>query len=378
MNFDLAEEQRQVRNAVEEFTSNHVTPYDAQMDRENQINEEILRRMAKQGLWGLIGEKEYGGAGADGISAAICMEELAKGSGSIALTLDAHWLCLETIQRFGSEEQKRRNLPALCSGEAMGAFSWTEPVAGSDAAGIQSTAEKRGDVYILNGTKCFVTNGGLAKTYIVGAKTDPQAGAKGFSLFVVEDGAAGFNVGKKEDKMGLRGSHTTELFLEDARVPAGNLLGQEGGGFKQAMSVFGDGRISVGAISVGTATAAMQAALEYAKERKAFGKPLAAQQAIQFMLADMDTEISAARWMVYHAAYLKDQGRPYHKEAAQAKFFAAEVAMKVCKNAVQVHGGHGYTKDFPVERHFRNAKLSEIGEGTSEVLRALVARDLLK
>ena len=377
MDFDLTERQIQCREAVREFTSKQVGPHDAQMDRDNHIDQDILRKMSGQGLWGLIGEDDYGGAGWDAVTAAVCMEELAKGSGSIAITLDAHWLCLETIQRFGSPEQKKKYLPALCSGEAMGAFSWTEPVAGSDAAGIRSTAEKRGDVYILNGSKCFVTNGGLAKTYLVGAKTDPQAGRKGFSLFILENDTKGFQIGKKEDKMGLRGSHTTQLTLEHAEVPAENLLGREGEGLKNALSAFCDGRIWVGAISVGNATAAMQAALEYSQERTAFGKPLSAQQAVQFMLADMDTEISAARWMVYHAAYLKDQGRPYHKESAQAKFFAAEVAMKTCKNAIQIHGGAGYTKDFPVERYFRDAKLNEIGEGASEVLRTLVARDML-
>ena len=377
MDFDLTERQRQCREAVRDFASKQIGPLDAQMDRDNHIDQDILRKMSRQGLWGLIGEDDYGGAGMDAVTAAVCMEELARGSGSIAITLDAHWLCLETIQRFGSLEQKKKYLPGLCSGEAIGAFSWTEPVAGSDAAGIQSTAERRGNVYVMNGSKCFVTNGGLAKTYLVGAKTDPQAGRKGFSLFILENDTKGFQIGKKEDKMGLRGSHTTQLTLEHAEVPAKNLLGQEGDGLKNAVSAFSDGRIWVGAISVGNASAAMQAALEYSQERTAFGKPLAAQQAVQFMLADMDTEISAARWMVYHAAYLKDQGRPYHKEAAQAKFFAAEVAMRVCKNAIQIHGGVGYTKDFPVERYFRDAKLNEIGEGASEVLRTLVARDML-
>lgn len=378
MNFDLTPGQKQIKTTVREFSSERVAPLDARMDKENRIDMEILAGMAELGLWGLTGGKEHGGEGLDAVSSAIGMEELAKGSGSLAITLDAHWLCLETIQRFGNPKQKSKYLPALCSGESMGAFSWTEPVAGSDASAIQATADRKGDAYILNGKKCFVTNGGLAKTYLVGAKTDPQAGAKGFSLFIVEDRTEGFNVGKKEDKMGLRGSHTTELILQNARVPMENLLGQEGDGFKQAMSAFADGRISVGAISVGTATAAMQASLQYSKERTAFGRPLSAQQAIGFMLADMDTEISASRWMVYHAAYLKDQGRSYHKEAAQAKFFAAETAMRVCKNAIQIHGGVGYTKEFPVERYFRDAKLNEIGEGASEVLRMLVARELLR
>jgi alkylation response protein AidB-like acyl-CoA dehydrogenase len=378
MNFDLTAEQKQFQNTIRQFVAKHVAPFDAQMDRENQINKDILIKISQQGLWGLIGEQEYGGARADSITAALCMEELAKGSGSIAFTLDAHWLCLETIQRFGNQVQKRQYLPALCSGEAIGAFSWTEPVAGSDAASIQAKAEKKGNVYVINGNKCFVTNGGLARIYLVGAKTDPQVGRKGFSLFILEDDTKGLKIGKKEDKMGLRGSHTTELTLEDAEVPVENLLAGEGDGLKNALSVFSDGRIWVGAISVGNATAAMKAALEYSQKRTAFGKPLAAQQAVQFMLADMDTDISAARWMVCHAAYLKDQCRPYNKEAAQAKFFAAEVAMRTCKNAIQIHGGVGYTKDFPVERYFRDAKLNEIGEGASEVLRVLVARDLLR
>jgi alkylation response protein AidB-like acyl-CoA dehydrogenase len=378
MNYDLTEEQKQFRNTIRQFAADQVAPFDAQMDRENQINQDILRKMSQQGLWGLIGEEEYGGAKTDAITAAVCMEELARGSGSIAFTLDAHWLCLDTIQRFGNQEQKAKYLPGLCSGEAIGAFSWTEPVAGSDASAIQATAERKGGAYILNGSKCFVTNGGLAKTYLVGVKTDPQAGRRGFSLFILENDQKGFQIGEKEDKMGLRGSHTTQLTLEDAEVPAKNLLGTEGDGPKNALSAFADGRVWVGAISVGNATAAMQAALQYSQERTAFGKPLAAQQAVQFMLADMDTEVSAARWMVRHAACLKDQGRPYHKEAAQAKFFAAEVAMRTCKNAIQIHGGVGYTKDFPVERYFRDAKLNEIGEGASEVLRVLVARDLLR
>jgi alkylation response protein AidB-like acyl-CoA dehydrogenase len=376
MNFDLTESQRMLQRSMEEFTAREIAPHDARMDRENQIQTDILDKMAQQGLWGLIGEKDYGGSGADAVSGVICMEALSRGSASIAFTLDAHNLCLEGIQRFGSDTQKRQFLPALCSGEAIGAVSWTEPTAGSDAAGIQATAVKRGDRYILNGHKVFVTNGGLAKTYLVGVKTDPNAGVKGFSFFIVEDGTKGFVIGKKEDKMGLRGSHTTEILLENVDVPGHHLLGKEGQGFKQAMHLFNDGRIWVGAISVGTARAAMETALVYAKKRTAFGKPLVAQQAIQFMLADMDTEISAARWLVYHAAFLKDQGKAYHKQAAQCKYFASEIAMRVCKNALQIHGGYGYTKDFPVERYFRNAKLNEIGEGTSEILRVLVAKNL--
>ena len=377
MDFQLSAEQKQIQDATREVAAKEIAPHDGWMDRENQIDTGILQKMSEQGYWGVIGDKGFEGMGLGAMCGAICMEEIAKASGSIAITLDAHWLCLEGIQVFGTDAQKAKYLADLCSGQSIGAVSWTEPSAGSDAAAIKTTAHKKGDTYILNGTKCFVTNGGLAGVYLIGAVTDPDAGSKGISFFIVEDGTRGLTIGPQEDKMGLRGSHTTELILENVEIPKENLLGKEGDAFKQAMLIFNSGRIWVGAISVGTASAAMEASVKYAKERETFGKPLAKHQGIQFKLADMDTEIQAARWMVCHAAWLKDQGKPHHKEAAQCKYFSAEVAMRVCKEAIQIYGGYGYIKDYDVERYFRNAKLNEIGEGTSEILRMLVAKDLL-
>ncbi len=378
MDFELSDIQKQVRDKVRDFTSREVTPYDGQMDKEKKINKNILKRMSEAGLWGLIGETEYGGGGFDSVCGAICIEELAGGSGSIAFTLDAHNLCTESIRRYGSEDQKRKYLPPLYSGKKIGAFAWTEACAGSDAAGIKTAAVCEGNEFIINGTKIFVTNGSIADIFITGVKTDIDAGAKGFSLFILEKGTKGLEPGKEIDLMGIRGASNTELFLKDVKVPVKNIIGDINSGFKYAMNVFNDGRIFVGAISTGTAAAAMEAALAYSKKRTAFGRPLASQQAVQFMLADMDTEINAARWMTYHAAFLKDKGKPYHRQAAQCKYFAAETAMKVCRNALQIFGGHGYTTGYPVERYFRNAKLFEIGEGASEVMRILVAKDLLK
>ncbi|HNT30246.1 MAG TPA: acyl-CoA dehydrogenase family protein [bacterium] len=376
MNFELSEEQDMLRQMVRDFAEKEIAPHDKKMDEDNHIHEELLSAMATAGLWGIVGGEQYGGAGGDAISQVVCIEEVAKASGSMAITLDAHWLCVDGIMEFGNEEQKQQYLPKLLSGEHLGAFCWTEPEAGSDAAGIQTKAVKNGSGYVLNGTKAFVTNGGLAQIYLVGAMTD--ADKKQFSIFIVDKDSKGFSIGTKEDKMGLRGSHTTEVHLNDVHVSEQLILGDAGNGFKVAMGILNGGRISLGAISIGTAVAARDAALAYAKQRKAFGKPLTDQQAVQFMLANMQIEIEAARLLVYKAASLKTQGKPYHAEAAAAKIKASEVAMQVCKDAIQIHGGYGYTRDCPVERYFRNAKLNEIGEGASEVLRILVARNLLK
>ncbi|MFC1726178.1 acyl-CoA dehydrogenase family protein [candidate division KSB1 bacterium] len=378
MNFEFTSEQKEFQDLLQNFTKNEVTPLDFKMDKESKIDNTILKKMSEIGLWGFSGKKQYGGLEKDTVCSTICFEELAKGSRSIAYTLDAHYLCLETIRKFGNDFQKDKYLPLLCSGEAIGAFAWTEPAAGSDAAGILTKAEKKRNKYILNGKKIFATNGGLANIYIIGAVTNLNSEKKGFSLFILENDTVGFSVIRKIETMGIRGCHCAELSLENVEIPENNVIGSENEGFKIAMNIFNDGRIAVGAISVGTAAAALEASLKYSKERLAFGKPIGAFQAVQFMLADMDTEIAAARWLVYHAAYLKEKGLKYFKQAAQAKYFAAETAMKICKNAVQIHGGMGYTKEFPVERFFRDAKLNEIGEGTSEILRILVAKELLK
>jgi butyryl-CoA dehydrogenase len=347
------------------------------MDETNRINPFILEKMKDVGLWGLIGPKEYHGGGYDALSAVVAMEELGKASASIAITLDAHWLCLAGIDRFGNVPQKKSFLSDLCRGSEIGAFAWTEPGAGSDAANIEMSAELEGDFYVLNGKKCFCTNGGLAGIYLVAAVTDPAAKPKGLSIFIVDPDTPGFEVGRRENKMGLRGSQTTELLLEDVKVPADHRLGNEGEGFRIFASVLNDGRLAVAGLCVGIAEASKQAAIKYSRERMAFGRPLASQQAVQFMIADMDTEIQAARLLACHAAYRALQGYSYHKEAAQAKYFASETAMRICKNAVQIHGGHGYTKDFPVERLFRDAKFAEIGEGASEILRVLTAKNII-
>lgn len=377
MDFTLGADQRMVKETVRKFASNEIAPYDAQMDREGEINRTVLERLREHNIWGLVGPAEYGGGGADHVGMIICVEELARASASIAITLDAHWLCLKGIEQYGSPAQRERYLSDLCSGKSLGAFAWTEPSAGSDAASIETRAEKTGGAFIINGTKCFCTNGDLAGTYLVGAVTDPASEPKHISMFIIERGTKGFRVGRREDKMGLRGSHTTELILENVRVKPSQLLGGMGEGFKTAMNILNIGRLIVGGICVGTASAALEASAAYAKKRRAFGKPLSEQQAVQFMIADMDTGINAARLLVLDAASRASRGETFYKEAAQAKYFASEMVMEACRNAVQIHGGYGFTRNFPVERYYRNAKFTEIGEGTSEVLRMLIARALL-
>jgi alkylation response protein AidB-like acyl-CoA dehydrogenase len=378
MFFSLPEEKCRLREAAERFAEQEIAPLDAKMDNDNEIDRSLLDKLGAAGYFGLIGPREYGGGGIDAVGMALCIEEIARASGSVAVTLDGHWLCLEGLLRYGSEEQKRTFLPDLCSGAKIGAFSWTEPSAGSDAAGIRARAVRSGDSYIIHGTKRFCTNGDLAGTVLVGAVTDPSAGAGGLSIFIVDSGSRGMTVGRRENKMGLRGSHTTELVFEGVAIPACRLLGVEGAGFKMAMGILNLGRIIVGALCVGSARAALEASIVYAKERRAFGRPIANQQAIQFMLAEMNTNIAASRLLVLRAATLAAGGKPYHIEAAQAKYFASEMAMRVCSDAVQIHGGYGYTKDYDVERYFRNAKFAEIGEGTTQVLKLLIARSTLK
>lgn len=377
MNFELTEEQKMIQKMVREFTGKEVAPQDPEMDKTGEFPYDLLARMAENGFFGIPYPEEYGGAGGDAVCSAITMMELAKGSSSVALTLDAHWLAADSILKYGTSEQKEKYLrPALI--DTLAAFALTEPVAGSDAAGIQTAAEQVGDYWVLNGTKAFCTNGDAAKIYIVAAKTENSRGAKGISTFIVEKGTPGFSIGKKEDKMGCRGSITTELILKDCRLPKENLLGNEGEGFKVAMHALDGGRMHIGAMSVGLAEACLDVASKYAKERYAFGQPIANFQAIQFMIADMAMEIEATRLMVYKAATLRDKGVRYTKEAAMAKVFGAEMAMKTAKNAIQILGGYGYTRDYPLERYLRDAKLLEIGEGTTEVLRVLIGNTVLR
>ncbi len=379
MNFDLTPEQQMIRDMVRDFAQKEIAPVAGQLDEAEQFPIQIIRKMAQLGLLGLAIPEQYGGGGADSVSYAIAVEEMSRASGSVCITLAAHFsLGTYPLYLFGTEEQKKTYLVPLAQGKHIGAWALTEPGAGSDAASIRTTAVRDGDSWVINGTKTFITNGSVADTVIVAAVTDRSKGSHGISQFIVEKGTKGFQPGRNEKKLGLRSSVTSQLFFTDCRVPADHLLGNEGDGFKQALITLDGGRIGIGAMAVGLAQAALDAALKYARERVQFGQPIAQFQAIQFMLADMATEIEAARLMVYRAAALKDKGQRYTKEAAMAKLFASEVADRACNKAIQIHGGYGYIEDYPVERYWRDARLCEIGEGTSEIQRIVIARQLLK
>lgn len=376
---DLTEEQKMIRDMVREFALNEVEPIAAEIDENERFPEETVKKMAELNLMGIPWEEKYGGAGCDNLCYAIAVEEISRVCGSTGITLAAHIsLGSFPIYAFGTEEQKKKYLVPLAKGEHIGAFGLTEANAGSDAKGTQTKAVLKGDKYILNGSKIFITNGGVAETLVVTAVTDKSQGVHGISSFIIEKDFPGFSIGKKEEKLGLRGSDTVELVFEDCEVPKENLLGKEGEGFKQFMKTLDGGRVSIGAMALGIAQGALDKSIPYAKERTQFGKPIAKFQAIQWMIADMATEIEAARHLVYNAARLEDAGRPFAKESAMCKLFASEAAMRATKDAIQIHGGYGYTKDYPVERYYRDAKLCEIGEGTSEIQRIVISRKLLR
>ncbi|MDQ7799944.1 MAG: acyl-CoA dehydrogenase family protein [Armatimonadota bacterium] len=378
MRFELTESQRLVYQAVAEFAAQRVRPHAARWDREGRFPHEVVPQLAELGLLGLAVPEEYGGSGMDAVSAALAVERIAWGDGALALTVASHnSLCTAHILLFGNEEQKRRYLPRLARGEVLGAWCLTEPQAGSDAAALRTRADRRGDRYVLNGTKVFVTQGSVAGVYVVLARTGGE-GPGGISAFVVERGTPGLRVGKKEDKLGLRASDTAEVVFEDAEVPEENRLGAEGEGYGQAMRVLEGGRIGIGAMAVGIGRAALEAAVAYAKGRVAFGKPIAEFQAVQWMLADSAVELDAAWLLVLRAAWLADQGLPFRKEASMAKLYASEAAHRAADRALQVHGGYGYIRDYPVERYYRDVRLCEIGEGTSEIQRLIVARAVLR
>ncbi len=375
----LTEEQELLQQTVRDFAQNELKPRAAKFDEQEYIDDDILKAMGELGLMGICFPEEYGGAGMDTVCYAIAVEEISRVCASSGITLAAHIsLGLNPIFMFGTEEQKQKYLPKLCSGEELGSFGLTEPNAGSDAGGTETTAVKDGDEWILNGSKMFITNGSKAWTSVNTALTDKEKRAKGISSFIVERGTPGFSVGKKIHKMGIRGSDTTELIFENCRIPESNLLGKLNEGFKQFMIILDGGRISIGAMALGIAQGAFDEALKYSKERQQFNRPIGRFQAIQFMLADMATEIEAARHLVYNAARLKDAGKSYSTQSAMCKMYASEVAMRTCIKAIQIHGGYGYTKEYPVERMFRDAKLTEIGEGTSEIQRIVIARNLLR
>ncbi|MEQ8155736.1 MAG: acyl-CoA dehydrogenase [Clostridiaceae bacterium] len=379
MNFALTTEQKLVRQMVREFALNEVKPIAGEIDETEEFPIENTKKMAKLGMLGIPFSKEFGGAGGDTVSYIMTVEELSKVCGTHGVIVSAHTsLCACVVDQFGNAAQKAKYLPPLAKGEKLGAFGLTEPGAGTDASGQQTTAVLDGDNYILNGSKIFITNGGVAETFIIFAMTDRSKGTKGISAFIVEKDFPGFSIGKLENKMGIRASSTTELIMENCIVPKENLLGAEGKGFGIAMKTLDGGRIGIAAQALGLAAGALEESIAYMKERKQFGKPLSAFQGLQWYIAEMDVKVEAARNLVYKAAWLKDQGLPYSLEAARAKLFAAEVAMEVTTKAVQIFGGYGYTKEYPVERLMRDAKITEIYEGTSEVQKMVIAANVIK
>ena len=379
MNFNLTKTQELFRQMIREFADKEVKPLAAEVDEQERFPQETVEKMAKLGLFGIPLEKEYGGAGGDNLMYTIAVEELSRACATTGVILSAHTsLCLSPIAQFGTEEQKRKYLPKLASGEWLGAFGLTEPNAGTDASAQQTTAVLEDEEWVLNGSKIFITNGGKASVYVIIAMTDKSQGNKGISAFIVEAGTPGFEIGKKELKMGIRGSATTELIFTNCRIPKGNLLGKVGNGFAIAMKTLDGGRIGIAAQALGIAQGAMDETVKYTKERKQFGKAIGKFQNTQFQMADLQTKVQAARLLVRSAAFKKDQGVPYSADAAMAKLFAAETAMEVTTKAVQFHGGYGYTREYPVERMMRDAKITEIYEGTSEVQRMVIAANLYK
>ncbi|GGB40167.1 acyl-CoA dehydrogenase [Fictibacillus barbaricus] len=378
MHLVFTEEQLMMQKMVRDFAQKEIAPAIEHMEETEEFPRHLISKMAELGLMGIPIPEEYGGAGMDFTSYIIAINELSKVSATIGVILSVHTsVGTNPILYFGNEEQKKKYIPKLASGEYLGAFGLTEPSSGSDAASLKTRAVKQGDHYVLNGSKIFITNAGVADVYIVFASTEPDKGSYGISAFIVDKDTPGFSVGKKEKKMGLYGSNTCEIVFEDARVPAENLLGKEGEGFKIAMSNLDAGRIGIAAQSLGIAEAALHYAVDYAKERKQFGKPIGANQGLAFKLADMATEIEAAKLLTYRAANLKTNNLPCGKEASMAKLFASETAMKSAIEAVQVYGGYGYTKEYPVERLFRDAKVCQIYEGTSEIQRMVLSKHLL-
>lgn len=379
MNFDLSKEHLMLQEMYRKFTETEVKPLAEEVDEEERFPVETVKKLARYGFMGIPFPKEYGGAGADNLAYAMAVEELSKSCGTTGVIVSAHTsLCATPIYEWGTEEQKQKYLVPLAKGEKLGAFGLTEPNAGTDAAGQQTRAVDMGDHWVLNGSKIFITNADYADVYVIMAMTDKSQGTRGISAFIVEKDFPGFSVGKKEKKMGIRGSATCELIMEDCIVPKENLLGKIGQGFKVAMKTLDGGRIGIAAQALGLAQGSLDETVKYVKERKQFGRAISKFQNTQFKLADMDTKTEASRLLVYKAAKYKDAKRPYSKEAAMAKLFAAETAMEVTTMAVQLHGGYGYTREYGVERMMRDAKITEIYEGTSEVQRMVIGASLIK
>ena len=379
MNFDFKPEQLAIKKMIKEFADSEIKPYASEVDKEKKFPSEQIKKLGKLGIMGMSVPDKYGGSLIDAVSQTIIMEELSRVCNSTAVTFGAHTsLGCGPLVNYGTEEQKKKYLPLLASGKYLGAFAITEPNAGSDASNVQTTAVKDGDDYVINGSKIFITNGGKADLITVVATTDKSKKHNGLAIFLIEAKMKGFEVGKIEDKLGLRGSSTAELVFRELRVPKENLVGgKEGVGFTQIMRTLDSGRIGIGAQGVGIAQAAFDESLKFVQEREQFGKKLVKFQALQFMLADMITKIDAARLLCYRAADMKDKGKRYTKEAAMAKLFGSDIAMDVTRMAVQIHGGYGFSTDYPLERFYRDAKVTEIYEGTSEIQRLVITAELL-
>jgi len=377
--FTLTDEQRMIQETARDFANNEIAPVADRHNREGKFPLEIVKKLGKMGFLGMSVSDAYGGTGAGNLALVLALEEINRACASTGVTMSVqNSLVNAPIQHWGSEELKRKFLPKLATGEHLGAYALSEPGSGSDAAGLVTSAVKDGNDYVLNGTKNFITTGAEADVVVVMARTDTSHKTRGITAFVIETGSKGFTVGKKEDKLGLRASSTVQLILEDMRVPASHVLGEVGSGFKIAMHTLDGGRIGIAAQSVGIAQACLEASIKYAGEREAFNQPIGKFQAVQFKIANMATRVEAARLLVYNAARLKDEGKPHGMEAAMAKLFASEAANDAARDAVQIHGGAGYLEDFPVERFFRDARITEIYEGTSEIQRIVIARHVLK
>ena len=377
MDFNLTEEQKLFKKTIREFCNKELKPIAEKIDKEEYFPKELYKKMGQMGLMGMTVPQKYGGAGIDRMSYMIALEEISRVCGSTGITVEAHnSLGVGHIYEKGTEEQRKKYLPKLTNGEEIAAWALTEPNAGSDASAAQTTAVLDKDEWVLNGTKQFITSGDIAWVTTIMAKTDKTKGAKGISAFIVERDTPGFKIGQTENKLGLRGSHTVELILENCRIPKENLIGEKDLGFVGAMNILDRGRTAIGAMSVGIARGALEDCVEYAQQRQQFGRPIGKFQAIQWKIADMATEIDAARLLVYRAAFLEDKNIRFTKEASMAKLFASEMAMRATRNAIQVFGGYGYTRDYALERYFRDIKLCEIGEGTSEVQRMVISKQL--
>ena len=379
MDFNLSESNLQIQKLARDFAQNRIAPEVMKYDETSEFPWEIAKELGNMGFLGIMFPEEYEGSNLSILDYAIIVEEISKADPSMGLTVASHnGLCTNHIYTFSNEELKKKYVPDLASGRKLGAWGLTENVSGSDAAGMATTAVKQGDYYILNGSKSFITQGGVGQTAVVTAVTDKSKGSKGISAFIVEKGFEGFSVGKKENKLGMRSSDTCELIFDNCKVPVSNLIGKEGEGFRQCMQILDGGRISIAALSVGIAQAALEHSIRYAKQRKQFGKSLAEFQGIQFKIADMATEVEAARLLTYKAAIMRDEGKDFKFAASLAKYYASEIATKATNEAIQIHGGYGFIKEFPVEKLYRDVKLTTIGEGTSEVQKMIMARALVE